>query len=283
MPRKPPTVRLRRLAGELKRLRLAAGLSQEVVADRTGLDKSSMYRIERALNRPQRRTVLTLLNLYGVSDDRQRGDLLSLLKDAAKQNWFRVYEEMQEVYQTYISFEAEASSLSNFETVLVPGLLQTEDYARAVISGVEPTLTIEAVEQRVEVRMRRQETLGRPDPTSLWVIVDEAVLHRRVGGDDVMRAQLEHLWDAAAKPHITLQVVPFAAGAYPGLPGSFVLLEFSEPTDPTLVYTDGIAGEVILDRESEVLRCRTRFQQLVAQAVSPDETRKMLRRVAESG
>jgi transcriptional regulator with XRE-family HTH domain len=283
VPRKPPTVRLRRLAGELKRLRLAAGLSQEAVADQTGLDKSSMYRIERALNKPQRRTVMTLLELYGVGDERQRTALLNLLKDASKQNWFRVYEEMQETYQTYISFEAEASRLSNFEPMLVPGLLQTEDYARAVIGGVEPTLTNDAVEQRVEVRMRRQQILRQPDPTSLWAIIDEAVLHRLVGGDSVMHSQLGHLLDAAGEPHITIQVVPFEAGAYPGLPGGFVLLEFPEPTDLALVYTDGIAGEVILEQESEVLRRRTRFQQLVAQALSPDETRKMLSRLAVAG
>jgi transcriptional regulator with XRE-family HTH domain len=283
VPRKPPTVRLRRLSGELKRLRLAAGLSQETVAERTGFDKSSMYRIERALNKPQRRTVITLLDLYGVTDEGERAELLNLLKDAGKQNWFQVYEEyLSDQYATYIGFEGEADALSNYESLFVPGLLQTEDYARAVIHGVAPALADEEVDQRVQVRMQRQRVLAQPEPVKLWVIVDEAVIRRQVGGEEVTRIQMQHLVDAAKAPTITLQVVPFGAGAHPGMPGSFVVMEFPDPSDPALVYTDSMAGDLFLEKDSDVQRYRSTFQQLAAQALSPAETAKILRSAAKA-
>src|SRR5215218_1106040 len=146
--RKAPTIRLRRLAGELKRLRVAAGFKQEEVAERTGLDASSIYRIERALNRPQRRTVMTLLSLYGVTDEGRKATLLGWLKDSGQQGWFQRYEPyLPEQYQTFIGFEYEAESLRNYETLFVPGLLQTEDYARAVIRGVVPAISAEDVQR----------------------------------------------------------------------------------------------------------------------------------------
>jgi transcriptional regulator with XRE-family HTH domain len=262
---------------------LAAGLSQEAVAERTGFDKSSMYRIERALNKPQRRTVTTLLDLYGVTDEGQRGDLLALLKDAGKQNWFQAYEEyLSEQYQTYIGFEGEASALSNYESLFVPGLLQTEDYARAVIRGVAPALADDEVDQRVQVRMQRQRVLNQAEPIKLWAIVDEAVTLRQVGGEAVTRAQMQHLVDVVKAPHVTLQVVPFDAGAHPGMPGSFVVMEFPDPSDPALVYTDSMAGDVFLEKDTDVQRYRSTFQQLAAQALSPAETQKILRQAAKA-
>lgn len=283
MPRKPPTVRLRRLTGELKRLRNAVGLTQEAVSERTGLDESSIYRIERALNKPQKRTVTTLLDLYGVTDEAQRAELLELLKDAAKQNWVSTYKDyLPEQYQTYIGFEEEALSLSNYESLFVPGLLQTEDYARAVIHGVVPAIAGEDVDRRVEVRMRRQEVLNRANPLRLWAVIDEAAIRRQVGGADVMRAQALHLAHAAEAPHITLQVVPYEAGAHPGMPGSFVVMEFPDPSDPALIYTDSMAGDVFLETESDVTRYRGTFQQLTAQALSPADTMKMIQAAAKS-
>ncbi|GAB1644381.1 helix-turn-helix domain-containing protein [Krasilnikovia sp. MM14-A1259] len=275
--RKAPTIRLRRLAGELRRLRVAAGLKQEEVAERTGLDASSIYRIERALNRPQRRTVMTLLNLYGVNDPDRQATLLSWLKDSGQQGWFQIYEPyLPEQYQTYIGFEYEAESLLNFENQFVPGLLQTEDYARAVIRNVVPNIAAEDVERRVEVRLQRQIVFQRPTPMQLWAIVDEAAVRREVGGRAVMQAQLKHLVHAASSPHIKLQVVPFEAGAHPGMPGSCIIMNFADPFDAPLVYLDSLAGDLFLDTTSDVERFSEIFQQIATRAMSPTQSKKLI-------
>ena len=281
--RKAPTIRLRRLAGELKRLRVAAGLKQDDVAERTGLDASSIYRIERALNRPQRRTVMTLLSLYGVTDEGRKATLLGWLKDSGQQGWFQIYEPyLPEQYQTYIGFEYEAESLRNYESLFVPGLLQTEAYARAVISGVVPTISAEDVQRRVEVRMQRQIVFQRPAPMQLWAIMDEAAIRREVGGPSVMRAQLERLVEASVSPHTRLQVVPFGAGAHPGMPGSCIVMSFADPFDAPLVYLDSLAGDLFLETADDVERFSATFERIAAQALTPARTNKMIQEAVKA-
>lgn len=281
--RKLPTVRLRRLAGELRRLREAAGLSREAVTATTGLDESSIYRVETAQTRPQRRTVMALLSTYGITDQTKIAEMVDLAKTAGQPGWVQTYEDyLSEQYTVYIGFEGEASKLSNYETVFVPGLLQTRDYARAVIRGVVPAITDERVDRHVEARMRRQDVFQRTDPMQLWAVIDEAAIRRQVGGADVMKAQLQHLAEAAKAPHITIQIIPYEAGAHPGMPGSFVVMEFPDPSDAALVYTDSMAGDLFLEKESDVARYRATFQQLVAQALSPAATKRILRDAAKS-
>ncbi|HEV8567036.1 MAG TPA: helix-turn-helix transcriptional regulator [Actinoplanes sp.] len=281
--RKAPTIRLRRLAGELKRLRVAAGLKQEEVAERTGLDASSIYRIERALNRPQRRTVMTLLSLYGVTDPNRQATLLGWLKDSGQQGWFQLYEPyLPEQYQTYIGFEYEAESLRNYESLFVPGLLQTEDYARAVIRGVVPAISPEDVQRRVEVRMQRQIVFQRPTPMQLWAIMDEAAIRREVGGPSVMHVQLQHLVQASASQHIKVQVVPFGAGAHPGMPGSCIVMDFADPFDAPLVYLDSLAGDLFLEAADDVERFSATFERIAAQALTPTQTKKLIQEAARA-
>jgi transcriptional regulator with XRE-family HTH domain len=281
--RKAPTIRLRRLAGELKRLRVAAGLKQEEVAERTGLDASSIYRIERALNRPQRRTVMTLLSLYGVTDPNRQATLLGWLKDSGQQGWFQLYEPyLPEQYQTYIGFEYEAESLRNYESLFVPGLLQTEDYARAVIRGVVPAISPEDVQRRVEVRMQRQIVFQRPTPMQLWAIMDEAAIRREVGGPSVMHAQLQHLVQASASRHIKVQVVPFGAGAHPGMPGSCIVMDFADPFDAPLVYLDSLAGDLFLETADDVERFSATFERIAAQALTPTQSKKLIQEAARA-
>ncbi|MBB3099771.1 transcriptional regulator with XRE-family HTH domain, partial [Actinoplanes campanulatus] len=240
-----PTIRLRRLAGELRKLRIGAGLKIEDVVKQTQIDQSSIYRIERALTRPQRRTLTALLNLYGVPAERQ-ATLLNWLKESNQQGWFRVYEPyLPEQYQALIAFEYEAESLQTYESMFVPGLLQTEAYARALIKGVVPAIDEDDLQRRVEVRMQRQSVLQRPIPMQLWALVDEAAIRRVVGGSDVMQEQMRHLLEAAARPHIRLQVVPFGAGAHPGMPGSFIRLDFADQFDAPMIYTDSMAGDAL--------------------------------------
>ncbi len=275
-----PTVRLRRLAARLRRLRGTTGLSREDVAERTGINPATLYRIETAKVRPQARTLATLLNLYEV-DDAMRASLTQLLKDSAQRGWLQQYQdELPEEYGAYVEFEGEARAIWNYQSLFVPGLLQTEDYARAVIEGGQPSLTPEEIEARVRARIERQAVLSRDQPLQLWAICDEAVLHRVVGGPPVMRSQLEHLAEAAKLPHITLQIIPFDVGAHPGMPGSFVVLDFV--ADPNVVYIDSMAGDLFLEEEVEVRRYTGIYEHLRAVALSPKASAELVERRAHS-
>jgi len=273
---KPPTVRLRRLAAELRRLRSAAQLSRENVEEQTGVNEGTLYRLETARARPQRRTLMALLDLYGA-DASLRSDLLAIARSADDQGWLRPYHsDLAEEYTAYISFEAEARSVRNYESLFIPGLLQTEDYARAVITGVLPGVTEAHIEQRVQARMERQQLLDRDDPLELWAVMDEAAMRRLVGGRQTMHAQVTHLIEAARKPNITIQVIPFEAGAHPGMPGSFIHMDFKDPLDPELVYVDTMAGDLFLEADADLRRYRSMFDHLRATALSASQTTSLL-------
>jgi transcriptional regulator with XRE-family HTH domain len=274
--RQTPTVRLRRLAAELRSLRASSGLTRDEVVERTGINAVTMYRIEHARVRPQTRTLRTLLDLYGVETE-QQGELVGWLRDARERGWLHAYQsELPEQYMNFIGFEGEARSSWNYESLFVPGLLQTEDYARAVITGVLPFAGRDEVERRVEVRMERQNVLQNENPLELWGIVDEAALRRQVGGNAVMRAQLRHLLHASELPNITFQVIPFEAGAHAGMPGSFVFLQFADEAIPQVIYVDSMAGELFLEEVSDIRRYRLVFEHLRAVAASPDASRSLV-------
>lgn len=278
--RQTPTVRLRRLAAELRRLRAAADLSREDASEQTGINNATLYRIETARARPQKRTLTTLLNLYAVGTE-QREYLTTLCRDAAKQGWLRPYHsDLPEEYSAYISFEAEAAGVRNYESLFVPGLLQTEDYALAVVRGGLPSATDGEVADRVQARMERQGVLTKDAPLRLWAIVDEAALRRVVGGADVMRAQLLHLVEAVKAPNVTFQVIPFGAGAHPGMPGSFVLVDFSDPMDTDLIHIDSMAGDLFLEADADVRRYASIFDNLRAIALSPDDSASLIAELA---
>jgi transcriptional regulator with XRE-family HTH domain len=274
--RQTPTVRLRRLAAELRTLRTASGLTRDAVVERTGINVATLYRIEHARVRPQTRTLRTLLDLYGA-DEQQQADLIALLRDARQRGWLHAYQsELPEQYTTYIGFEGEARSVWNYESLFVPGLLQTEDYARAVIRAGLPSASRADIEPRVEVRMQRQDVLRNDNPLELWGIVDEAALRRQVGGRAIMHAQLSHLLEASELPNITFQVIPFDVGAHAGMPGSFVFMQFTEATIPDVIYLDSMAGDLFLEAEADVRRYRLAFEHLRAVAVSPDASRALV-------
>ena len=284
MPRQrsTPTVRHRRLAAELRRLRESAGLTQEDVSERTGKDRSTLYRLENAQQRPQRSTLIQLLDLYGTSPER-RADLLALLREASQRGWMQPHRsDLPEIYSDYISFESEARSVSNYESLFIPGLLQTEDYTRAVIRGILPHASAAQVDTRVTARMERQALLTADNPPQLWAIMDEAAARRRVGGPAVMREQLARLRDIAALPNVTVQVIPYEAGAHPGMPGSFIVLEFPDPADQSLVYIDSMAGDLFLEDDMEIRRYILMFEHLRAAALRPDESASLLAAIAET-
>lgn len=278
--RQTPTVRLRRLAAELRTLRASAGLTRDEVVEHTGINVATLYRIEHAKVRPQTRTLRTLLDLYGVDQEKQ-AELVALLRDARQRGWLHAYQsDLPEQYTTYIGFEGEARSVWNYESLFIPGLLQTEDYARAVIGAGLPGARREDIEPRVEVRMQRQDVLRNDSPLELWAIVDEAALRRQAGGRAVMQAQLRHLLDAVELPNITLQVIPFSVGAHAGMPGSFVFMQFAEATIPYVIYLDSMAGDLFLEAEADVRRYRLAFEHLRAVAVSPDASRALVTALA---
>lgn len=281
---KPPSVRLRRLATQLRRLReTSAELSREQVEDQTGVNSGTLYRIETAQSRPQKRTLIALLDLYGVKDP-LRSELLETAKSANTQGqgWLRPYHsDLPGEYAAYISFEAEASSVHNYESLYIPGLLQTEGYARAAIAGTLPKASATEVENLVKARMERQERLEGDDPLEVWAIIDEAAVRRLVGDKTVMRDQLARLLEAVEQPNVTLQVIEFDAGAHPGMPGSFVYMEFRDPGDPELVYVDAAAGDLFLESEQDLDTYSGMFDHLRAMALSPARTTDMLSRVIQ--
>lgn len=274
--RKPPTVRLRRLAQEMTRARERAGLTREQAAARTRMDPSSLWRLESARNRPLRRTVLTLLDLYGVTDPKDQARYVDLLAKSNELGWLQSYEDdLAESYQAYIHFEADASEFRSFQNAFVPGLLQTPDYARAVVRGVHPTLDEAIVQRRAEVRARRQDALAQRGVT-LWTVIDEAILHRAVGGEEVMQAQMQALVDAIDSKRAVVQIVPFASGAHPGSQGAFTVLSFPAP-DPTLVYVETLASNLFIEEQEEVKVYQANFQHLVALSLSPHASLKMIK------
>ncbi|MEU8204102.1 helix-turn-helix transcriptional regulator [Streptosporangium sp. NPDC049046] len=278
--RQPPTVRLRRLAAELRRLREEAGLTQAEVTEKTDLNLATLYRIETAKTKPQLRTLNALLDLYNATGSR-RADLVALQKEAKQRGWLHSFEaSLPDQYTALIGLEAEAEQAINYESLFIPGLLQTEDYIRAMIRGVRPAATDEEIENRVSARLQRQALLEGDAPLHLWAILDEAALLRQVGGVSVMRAQLKHLAQQARRPHITVQVIPFSAGAHPGMPGSFIALKFAED-DFDVVYIDSMAGDLFLEKESDIEMYNHMCQHLRAIALSPADTAALLASLSE--
>jgi len=268
------------LAAELRRLRKVADLTREDVSDRTGINNATLYRIETARARPQMRTLTSLLNLYEV-DQEQREYLTGLCREATTQGWLRPYHsELPEEYTAYISFEDEAQTARNYESLFMPGLLQTEDYARAVIRGVLPSATDDEVEDRVRARMERQGVLTKATPLKLWAVVDEAALRRVVGGSEVMRGQLDHLANIVKAPNVTLQVISVEAGAHPGMPGQFIVLDFADAVDTDLIYIDSMAGDLFLESDADIARYRAVFDHLVAVALSPNDSAALVAEIA---
>lgn len=277
---RPPTARLRRLASEMSNLRKNAGLSREDVEEQTGINKATLYRIETAKAKPQPRTLRTLLKLYKAPADK-RDALLVLLREANRQGWLQPYQEdLSEQYNTLMGFEAEAQAVWTYGMTLIPGLLQTEAYARAVIKGMWPAATSEQVDRRVAARLHRQELLTKDQPLKLWAIVDEAALRRKVGSPAIMREQTERLRASLAEPVVTVQVLTFGAGAHPAMLGAFDILKFGEPISPDIVYLEGLTSDLFLDDETDIGQYADTFEHLRASSASQSETDKFLADVA---
>ncbi|MGV9614924.1 helix-turn-helix domain-containing protein [Nocardia xishanensis] len=274
------TAGLRRLAALLTEMRDTVGLSKEEVSGRTGINVTTLYRIEQAQARPQRRTLNTLLDLYQVEPDRRRY-ALDLLSDAQKPGMSRPWEaNLTEVYAAYINFESEALSARHYQTSFIPGLLQTPQYALAVIDTSMPKVETAIMESRVHARLNRAVVLTKEKPLELWVVLDEAAIRRVVGGPETMCGQLQKLLTESKRKNVILQILPFDAGAHPGMAGSFTLLDFEDPNDPELVYVEGIAGDTLVEGHNEVRRFGVIFDQLRAMALSPRDSVALIEKIA---
>jgi transcriptional regulator with XRE-family HTH domain len=271
-----PTVRRRELGARLRALRVESGLTVEDVAGRMEVSPAKISRIETAARGVSLADVRFLCELYGVSaTDRDR--LLSLTRESRRRSWWQQYG-LDESVATYIGLEDAAVAIQQYETSLVPPLLQTEDYARAVTAGAGPWLSEEKVEELVATRMTRQALLAPDRTMELWAILDEAALHRTVGGARVMRVQLDQLAERSRSPRVTVQVIPLEAGAHPGMDSAFAVLQLESVSD--VVYVEGLMGYFFLQNQGDVVRYRRAFEQLRAVALSPSDSRDRMRSVA---
>jgi transcriptional regulator with XRE-family HTH domain len=277
-----PTVRRRRLGMELRRLREASGLMIEDVAKHLECSMSRVSRIETGKSVARIRDVRDMLDLYEVGDEGQREQLLTLAKDAQQRGWWTEYESVLSAgLDTYVGLEASAASIRSFQTHLVPGLLQTEEYSRALIKVGRPTESPANIDRMISLRRRRQTMLAEAGTLEMWAVLDEAVLRRPIGGHAVMRAQLARLLEVDELPSVTIQVLPFIRGAHPGLGGAFTIIGFPDPTDLDVVYVDSPAGNIFLEKDRDVRRHTTWFDHLRAAALPPDESADFIAAVAD--
>jgi transcriptional regulator with XRE-family HTH domain len=275
------TVGSRRLVIELKRFREAAGLTGEQVAEQMGWSVAKVYRIEGDRVRVLARDVQRLLTLYGVEGE-QRDAVLELARLARVKDWWHQYSgAIPEWFQFYVGLEAAASAMQEYCAELVTGLLQTEAYARALMAAAIRSDTDDEMDRQVAVRLERQKRLTAPDAPSLWVILGEAVLHRQVGGPAVMRAQFAHIAEMAGRSNVTVQVLPYTAGAHPAMLGSFTLMQFPDPADKDVVYLEAETGALYLEKPEDVRRYSLMIDYLRAQALGPAESRALIAQMAE--
>jgi len=271
-----PTVRRRRLALELRRLREAAKLTCEEVAEHLECSASKISRVETGRVSVSPRDVRDMLELYGVPAA-QRESLVQLARDSRQKGWWHAYSDtMQPQMATYIGLESAASEIRIYEVSLIPGLLQTEDYARAVIRAGMVNSPAEDIERRVSLLMARQPAVVREDPPKVWAVLDEAALRRRVGGAGLMRLQLEHLLAQAALPNVAVQVIPFGGGAHPAMGRPFIILVFPERVDTDVVYLEDLTSALYLEDVAEVDRYNVFFNHLRATALSFDDSAALI-------
>lgn len=279
-----PTVRRRRLGAELRRRREEAGVTIEAVAEQLGCSASKVSRIETGHTLAAPKDVRAMLDCYGVTGA-QADELVEIAGQARQKGWWHPYSTV--LAGAYVGLEAAAQSIRAYEQQVVPGLLQTREYAEAMIRAARPDFTEAEVCDRVRIRLARQSLISPAAPYTdvdqmeLWVVLDEAVLSRPVGGDAVMRAQLRRLVAAAQSPHVRLQVLPFESGAHAGMDGTFTILDFPEPSDPGAVYAENATGGLFLEKQDELRKYAFIFDCVQAAALDPVESVALIAQLAK--
>ena len=279
-----PSVLRMILGKQLEELRTRTGLSYDEAGAAIGVSHSTIRRMEAAKVARLRLTdVEKLLQTYGVTDQHELDTFLKSVREANKRGWWHVYRDvMPDWFAAYLSLEQAALQIRAYEPQFVHGLLQTEDYARALLSSGNPHIPAGATERRVALRMRRQELLSSESAPRLWVVMDETVLRWPVGGAAVMRAQIDHLITLNALPHVTLQIMPFSNGPHPAMPaGAFHVFRFRAAELPDIVYLDGLIGAVYLDKADDVVVYREALDRVSAQSAPAQKTEALLGEIRE--
>jgi transcriptional regulator with XRE-family HTH domain len=270
-----PTVLRILLGTQLRRLRESRGISAQAAAHAIRGSESKISRIELGRNAVREVDIADLLNLYGITDTAEREQLLTLASQANQQGWWHRYQDvLPGWFQSYIGLEESAESIRSFDTQFVPGLLQTEDYALAVIKlGAYSSAETDRLVYLRKERQRRFASGG----LRLWAIIDEVALRRPVGDGGLMRAQLEHLLDISVRPGVTLQVTPFLTGASYAAPGSFSILSFATYDLPDVVYVEHLTSAMYLDKRADVDRYAEAMDQIRATSYTPEQTKELIR------
>ncbi len=273
-----PTALRIALGAQLRRLREASQLTTDEAGQAIRATHSKISRLERGRSGAKQRDVADLLSLYGVTDETEREGLLALARQANTPGWWQQYSDILPKWlELYVGLEKAASIIRAYEVQFVHGLLQTQDYARAVILIANAHAPVEEIDRRVSLRMKRQQLLTQPAAPELWAVLDEASLRRPPGGRKVMRAQLEHLLQITDLPNVTLQVVPFDAGPHAAAGGPFTILRFPEPDLPDLVYLEQLNSALYLDQPDAVIDYVTVMDQLCVQAETGAASKDLLR------
>ncbi len=271
-----PTARRIVLGAQLRRLREAADISRADAGYAIRGSDSKISRMELGRVGFKERDVADLLAMYGVKDENERAFYLDMVRKSNERGWWHRFTDlMPDWFSNFVGLEESASLIQNYELQFVPGLLQTEEYIRAVVSHGQPAHLDEPSERRVQLRLQRQKVLFRQGAPRLWAVVDESVLHRPIGGTATLRRQLDHLLEVAKQPNITLQVVPYAMSGY-AAEGPFSMLRFAEPSLPDVVYIEHLSGALYLDRPHEIEVYGRVIDRLAVDAETPDRSRQLV-------
>ena len=274
-----PTVLRMLLGSQLRDLREAAGISPDQAGYEIRGSRSKISRLEHGRVGFKERDVADLLTLYGVTDDDRRSHMLLLAQQSNNQGWWAKYDDvLPDWFETYIGLEQATSLIRSYELQFVPGLFQTENYARAVTVLGHRAASADEIERRVSLRLKRQQLLAGPVPR-VWAVIDESALRRPLGGRETMRAQLRHLLEIAEMPQVTLQLMPFDRGGHSAAGGSFAILRFAEPDLPDIVYIEQLTGALYLDRHEEIDHYREVMNSLSAEAETPADSERLLKKI----
>jgi hypothetical protein len=277
-----PTVQRMLVGAKLRRLRTDLGITREQAGDHIRASAWKIHRLENGQVGFKERDLRDLLDLYQVDDPQEVADTLALAREANHPGWWQHYGDVLPAwFRAYVDLESAASLIRTYEGQFIPGLLQTDDYIRAVVQSAHLDHTAEDVGRRVRLRMARQTVLTREQPPRLWAVIDEAALRRPVGGREVMRGQLERLVDATKLANVTLQILPFGSGAHPAMAGSFSILRFGDRELPDVVYLEHLTGASYLEKRDEVERYLDIIEILCVEAEPPARTVELLERILE--
>jgi len=268
-----PTIRRRELGALLRALRADRGLTAEEVTKRLLFSATKLSRIETGQSGASARDMRDLCDLYGVTDPAERENLTALAREGKQRGWWQEYDLP---YATYVGLEAEAVSVDDYISGSVPGLLQSADYAHAMLQAEVPPFSPQELQRRVHARITRQRRLTQGSRLRYHAILDEAAIHRQVGGPQVMRAQLQHLTESAKLPNVTIQIISFDAGAHPAMESVFSILNFEQPIVSDIVYVQGLVGNIYLERSTDLERYRRIFSHLRTIALNPADSISLL-------